>query len=295
VSPASKIRERESKQKTSLKAGDLATTSSAKPAKIYIRVPRGLLLPIPATTPGPAAGPPPGPSPDPLPGPSPGPDPDPSPDPPPADHSTDLHLYVIEGIFEEIARYAGTTADWIIKVARLICNPLGGGQVYTYTTGTPDDWYASARTPSWREVVQGDPLRPGIYEFFSATPVTLTKINERRSHSRTSLASAFNATRFRRIIGRRDGDLCILSKSPVTLKASHLIPKRMGTNGAIEAVTRFSGEQAALGIDCFDPRIGVLLFATLDELVDSYRLGFYHVTVSYHIEFGIMLFNTSAL
>ena len=37
------------------------------------------------------------------------------------------YLYLIEGTFEDIQRYAGTTVDWIIKVAHFICDPLGQG------------------------------------------------------------------------------------------------------------------------------------------------------------------------
>jgi hypothetical protein len=69
----------------------------------------------------------------------------------------------------------------------------------------------------------------------------------------------------------------------------------MGTAGAIEVMTRFSGGNVALGIDAFDPRLGIALIRALDPLVDGYQLGFYHVTVSYHIESGIVLLITSAL
>jgi hypothetical protein len=51
-------------------------------------------------------------------------------------------------------------------------------------------------------------------------------------------------------------------------------------------VTRFSGEQTASGIHECDPRIGILLVGTLDELlVDRYQLGFYNVTVSCDMQF----------
>lgn len=65
----------------------------------------------------------------------------------------------------------------------------------------------------------------------------------------------------------------------VSLIASHLIPKRMGTNGAEEVVRRFVGEQAAREVHRFHPAIGVLLVSTLDTLVDDHQLGFYHFTV----------------
>jgi len=68
----------------------------------------------------------------------------------------------------------------------------------------------------------------------------------------------------------------------------------MGIVGATDVITRFSGPQTALGIDAFDPRIGILLQSSLDVLVDYYKLGFYHVTVSYYINFGFLLFTTTA-
>jgi hypothetical protein len=146
-----------------------------------------------------------------------------------------------------------------------------------------------------QEVVPGDPLVPGIYEFHSASPITLSKISERKSHSQTAVDSRFNRTTFKDRIMERDGNICVVSGSPNSVKASHLIPKRMGATGATEVVTRFCGGQVALGIDIFDPRIGIALVSMLDSLMDVYQLGFYHVTVSYHTEFGIVLLITSAL
>jgi hypothetical protein len=64
----------------------------------------------------------------------------------------------------DVSRYADTTVDRIFKIAQLICDPLGVGQVFTHTTGTPSDWYALDRAASWRQVVQGDTLHAGIYE-----------------------------------------------------------------------------------------------------------------------------------
>ena len=88
------------------------------------------------------------------------------------------HLYLIEGTYDDIQRYAGTTVDWVIKVAHFICDPLGEGQLYTHTTGMPSDWYHLDRTANWKQVVRGEPLRPGIYEFESTGPILLSKITE---------------------------------------------------------------------------------------------------------------------
>jgi len=94
---------------------------------------------------------------------------------PPAGQRSSGHVYLIRGTFRDIARYAGTTVDWIIRIAHLLCDPLGIGHVFTHTTGTPSDWYSSDRTPSWREVVHGDQLLPGIYEFEPTHPIILSK------------------------------------------------------------------------------------------------------------------------
>ena len=202
---------------------------------------------------------------------------------PPANPNALDHLYLISGTYEDIQRYAGTTVDWIIKVAQLICDPLGGGDVYTHTTGTSSDWYTLHRTSTWQRVVQGDPLRSGIYEFEPSTGhVLLSKISERKTHSVTTLGSLSSSETFGRLIRLREDHTCGVTGMPVNLVASHLIPKRMGRVGATDVMTRFSGPQTALGIDAFDPRIGILLQSNLDALVDNYQFGFYHVEVSYY-------------
>ena len=138
-------------------------------------------------------------------------------------------------------------------------------------------------------------LCPGIYEFESSTgPVLLSRISERETHSVTTPGSKPSATTFDRHIRLREGAACGVTRIPIHLVASHPIPKRMGIVGATDVITRFSGPQTALGIDAFDPRIGILLQSSLDVLVDYYKLGFYHVTVSYYINFGFLLFTTTA-
>jgi hypothetical protein len=95
----------------------------------------------------------------------------------------------------------------------------------------------------------------------------------------TQAAHSYNT--FRECITLRDGDKCVVTNAQYFKQASHLIPKRLGSDGAVDIITRFSGTQAALGIDKFDPRIGILLSLQMDRLVDSYTAGFYHVAVSY--------------
>jgi len=79
--------------------------------------------------------------------------------PPPSDTGSTGHLYLIAGTFEDINRHAGRTADWIAKVAHLICDLRGAGQVYTHATGTWIESYALPKVSNWRH--------PGTYEFES--------------------------------------------------------------------------------------------------------------------------------
>ena len=190
----------------------------------------------------------------------------------------DRHLYLIQGSFGDIARYAGTTVNWIIKVANLICDPSSAGHIYTHTKGTSDYWYDKDRNPDWRQVDLGDPLVAGIYEFVTAATITISKISERQIHSLTSAGSESSAATFQQDLNLRDG-VCVVSQNTSSLIASHLVPKRIGTEGAKEVVTRFVGAGAARGIHRFHSSLGILLTSTLDYLVDRYKVGFYHVTV----------------
>ena len=65
---------------------------------------------------------------------------------------------------------------------------------------------------------------------------SLSSISEQlRDHSLTSICSVFSAATFRRDVGLRDG-ACVVTQEPVALIASHLVPKRVGNNGAKEVV-----------------------------------------------------------
>ena len=210
-------------------------------------------------------------------------------------HPAHRHLYLIEGTFKDIERYAGTTVDWVIKIAHFICDPSGTsvGRVYTHTTGSISAWLNVDRDSSWREVAQGDTLCPGIYEFSTTGPIVLSKICHHPMHLQTSLDSETqcNASSFCCQLEQRDGNMCVVTQSKHSLTASHLIPKWLGTDGARAVVARFCGEQEAHNIDKFDPKIGILLSRDMDSLVDVFELGFYHSSdtmVSYHIELSIV-------
>jgi len=168
------------------------------------------------------------------------------------------HLYLIEGTYEDIQRYAGTTVDWIIKVAHLICDPLGKGQLFTHMTGTPSDWYHLNKTPNRKRVVQGEPLRPGIYEFELTSPILLSKItewgdpplttSESGSESSESSAIALAYHTFANHIELRERGACAVSNMRLSFYACHLVATRLGSDGVKEVIARFSGEKTAHGI-----------------------------------------------
>jgi hypothetical protein len=103
------------------------------------------------------------------------------------------------------------------------------------------------------------------------SPVVLSKITQGLRHSLTSPGSESSASNFRRPIKIRD-TACIVTRSLQSTIASHLIPKRIASDGAKAIVERFVGEREAIGIHMYDTRIGVLLSANLDGWV-SQRLG----------------------
>ena len=141
-----------------------------------------------------------------------------------------------------------------------------------------DDWYDFDQDLSWQEVVHENPLRPNIYEFVTTHPITLSKISVRHSRSVTTRGpqSQSSSTAFKRSLLQRDG-FCVVTRSAPSI-ASHLIPRRVGSDGATEIMERFVGGTEE--IDPYDPRIGVMLVITVDHWVDLYQLGFYHTTVS---------------
>ena len=130
------------------------------------------------------------------------------------------------------------------------------------------DWYGSDRAVSWRQVVNGDPLLPGIYEFEPTGPIELSKINERNNHSLTTAGSKFTSSTFRKLItrpGLTDHSLhLILFRNVWALMA----PVRFGQGSLVHTKPTTSIHTYA--------RIEILLFSALGGLVDLYQLGFYH-------------------
>ena len=200
------------------------------------------------------------------------------------------HLYLIEGTFSDIARFAGTTVEWIIRVAHLLCDPLGNVHVFTHTTGSLSDWYSSDRTPSWQEVTHGDQLLPGIYEIETTHPIVISQICEQDKISVTTTESAFNATAFHDLLIKCDA-ICVVSGSEAPLKASYLIPRHIGSDRARDIMEQFADVTEATGIHNYDPRIGIMLFKGVDYWVDRFQVGFYHIAVSHQMQLFITLPN----
>ena len=201
-----------------------------------------------------------------------------------------LHMYLIEGTFSDIARFAGTTVEWIIRVAHLLCDPLGNVHVFTHTTGSLSDWYSSDRTPSWQEVTHGDQLLPGIYEIEITHPIVISQICEQDKISVTTTEPAFNATAFHDLLIKCDA-ICVVSGSEAPLKASYLIPRHIGSDRARDIMEQFADVTEATGIHNYDPRIGIMLFKGVGYWVDHFQVGFYHIAVSHQMQLFIMLPN----
>jgi hypothetical protein len=188
------------------------------------------------------------------------------------------NLNIIIANLPNLRPFAGDTVDWLIKVARLIFEPLGASSLYTFTTESLEWWLDREMEPAlWRLVVQGEQLRATIYEFRpdNNTPITLTRMSLRHIRSVTTNTSAPQATAFSGALLRRDQS-CIITQNARqrVLAASHLIPKRLGDLGVQSVIQRFTGPSTIVGR--YDPALGVSLFLSLDAYVDSYEVGFWN-------------------
>ena len=188
------------------------------------------------------------------------------------------NLNIIIASLPDLHPFAGDTVDWLIKVARLIFDPLGTSSLYTFTTESLEWWLDREMEPAlWRRVVQGEQLRATIYEFRpdNNTPIALTKMSLRHMRSVTSNTSAPRATAFNAALLRRDRS-CVITQYAIqrVLAASHLIPRRFGDLGVQSIIQRFTGPSTI--VDRYDPALGVSLFLTLDAYVDSYDVGFWN-------------------
>ena len=188
------------------------------------------------------------------------------------------NLNVLVANLADLRCFAGETVDWLIAVARLIFEPRGTSSLYTFTTESLEWWLDREMEPSlWRQVMPGEQLMATIYEFIpdNGGPIILTQMSLRQTRSITTNTSTPQATPFRNALLERD-QTCIITRQSLqqSLIASHLIPRRLGDSGVQSVLQRFSGSSTV--VDRYDPRIGILLSATLDTFVDGYEMGFWN-------------------
>jgi hypothetical protein len=172
--------------------------------------------------------------------------------------------------------FSGNTVDWLIRIARLIFQPLGMSSLYTFTTGSVQSWLNREMVEEeWRMVQFGEELMPTIYEFRPDSLITPTRISTRQARSMTTTNSANRSTPFRDILLQRHNQ-CVISTEQIhdNLVASHLIPRRLGDSGVQSAIRDFTNIPPTT-VNIFSPIIGVPLFTTLDTFVDSFQLGFW--------------------
>jgi hypothetical protein len=152
-----------------------------------------------------------------------------------------------------------------------------------------DDWYNTDRDHTWQEVALGDLLLPNIYEFVTTHPITLSRISARTTRSVTTggSQSQSNSSSLRRLLADRDASCVVTQDSPFV--ASHLIPRRLGSDGVRDVMERFVGPAEADRVHLYDTQIGVSLCSNLDRWVDTFQAGFYHVTVSFLLYLFIVL------
>jgi hypothetical protein len=240
--------QRVSKKKNPLP--DLPTTASSTP-KLYLRIARRLLNLIPAET-----------EEQPI---------------PPLPGTTGNHNVIIAPL-RDLRPFSGDTVDWLIRVARLIFEPLGTGSLYTFTTGTVESWLEREMVQGqWRVVQDGEQLMSTIYEFRSDSnaPITLTRLSLRQARSVTTNTSADRGQVFRDALLRRHHQCIISSVShPAILIASHLIPRRLGDSGVQSVIDLFT--TLSTTVNRYNPMIGVPLLQTIDTWVDGFKLGFWN-------------------
>jgi len=167
----------------------------------------------------------------------------PNPDPLQPLPGTTGHLNAMIASLADLHPFAGDTADWLIRVARLIFEPLGTGTLHTFTTDTLQSWLNRDMDLSWVQVEPGEQLRATIYEFRpNDTPIMLSKMSLRQGRSVTTPnTSRPQAIAFRDALNARDG-ACIISQQTnhPALIGSHLAPKRLGDAGVQSVIQRFT-------------------------------------------------------
>jgi hypothetical protein len=186
------------------------------------------------------------------------------------------NLNVIAGLLLDIQTFAGTTVDWLIRVARLILDPRGVGILYTFQTGTVKYWLNREMTDSWRQVRAGERLVATIYEYrrLDGQPMDLTRICDCQIKSVPTHPTREEAEFRDSILAQHTK--CIISRASYdrTLTASHLIPACLGDDGVEYIFERFTG--LSTPVTRHHPSIAVPLNLFLDAFVATFGLGFWN-------------------
>ncbi|CAA7257427.1 unnamed protein product [Cyclocybe aegerita] len=174
----------------------LTTADAESPQKLYLRINRKfLLLHYPLTAD----------------------QQDKQPLPPPPGATTNLNVIIAN--LPELRPFAGDTIDWLVKVARLIFEPLGTTSLYTFSTESLEWWLDREMEASqWRKVVPGEPLKATIYEFRpdnDASILALTRMSLRSTRSVTTRTSVPRAATFRGALFHRDRACVVTQEYPV--------------------------------------------------------------------------------
>jgi hypothetical protein len=91
----------------------------------------------------------------------------------------------------------------------------------------------------------------------------------------STIASQNQTSQFRTTLVERHQQ-CIVPEAfdPLSLVASHLIPRRLGDAGVQFVFERFTGSSTI--VDRFSPLIGVPLFSSLNAFVGAYKMSFWN-------------------
>jgi hypothetical protein len=119
---------------------------------------------------------------------------------------------------------------------------MGTGTLHTFAQEDVGYWGdRDMNDRDWRVVNNGEQLTSTIYEFCSAEPrVSLSRISQRHSHSVTETVERNLSADFGARLLTRDVP-CVISSIEIAtlLKASHLIPKRMGSHKTAAIIDRY--------------------------------------------------------
>jgi hypothetical protein len=127
-----------------------------------------------------------------------------NPQPLPLLPGTTGNLNVIITNLPDLYPFAGDTVDWLIKVARLIFEPLRTSSFYTFTTESLEWWLDREMEPSLRrQVGRGEQLRATLYEFCpdNDTLITLTRKSLRHIRQHIITSGCYSATHYFDVTG----------------------------------------------------------------------------------------------